>query len=151
MPGLSALGLLVAAVTARAVSPECRVVQAVAEHPAILVAFPTAIASGPRLAEFVPVLAGHLRVSARDERELRRKVMDEASVSWPADCQWKGPADTSGLSAAFTRPIITDNGRLALVAYSGGGVPVASGFGRVCVVRLAHETSQATCNPLWVH
>ena len=142
-------GALAVALAAQTISPECRVIQAVVQHPALIAAFPTDMVSGSQLSGAISHLI--VNASAHDEKELRRKVAEQRQVSWPADCLWQGLPDSSGVSRAFTRPIITESGKLALFALSGGGFPTASGYGQVCVVSLQGGQIHSGCDPLWVH
>lgn len=140
---------LAVALAAQTLSPECRVIQAVVQQPALIATFPTAMVSGPQLAGAISHLA--VNASAHDEKELKRKVTEQQPVSWPADCPWRDAPHSSDVSRAFTRPIITSSGNLALFVVSTGGSPVASGSGNVCVVSLQHGRTYPSCDPLWVH
>jgi hypothetical protein len=130
-------------------SVPCQAAQAVlAEQPVRAVGAGRVVASQPRLsdrtlASFIQDLASSLGVPTGLAHELASVVVSEHHVGWNPDCAWT--ITSTGFDNEFTRPVVTANGRLAVMEWA------TYGLGKVCLAYRPSETWTVKCALSWEH
>ena len=152
--------VLVAAVQATSAQPpsiECQVVQALftqerAEGKGRYVGrvVPstslTSHTSPQGLVAWMPILSVSLDVPSGAAKELAAKVLAQRDLSWRADCAWTSPP--VGFANAFTRPVVSADGRLAIMEWS-SGLADPTDVGEGCLAYRPEQNWTVRCITTW--
>jgi acetyl-CoA acetyltransferase len=145
-------GMAVAAIDATS-ARECRVLQAVFSQELAQGAKP-----GPRrvqsyeprgapkaLAAFMATLAASLDVPKESADALAVKSSKQPDRPWKAGCVWPvGPDGVPGTTNAFSRPVFSDDGRLAAFEWDAGFADINQ-EGNLCLALSAAGTWKVSC------
>jgi len=150
--------MFAAAAPVAPISPiECQVVQALfvqaraegkGKHDGhVVVSDARTIHTSPQgLAMWIPTLAVSLDVPKRAAEELTAKLRTERDLSWRGDCAWTAPP--VGFANAFTRPIVSGDGRLAITEWS-SGLDAPRDVGEVCLAYRPNDSWRVSCIMSW--
>ncbi len=99
------------------------------------------------LAGFMPTLAASLDVPKPKAERLAAKSAAQPDVAWQATCAW--PVAPGPVTYAFSRPVFSDDGRLAAFEWDGGFGDINQ-EGKLCLASLKDTKWTLRCVEYWV-
>ena len=98
-------------------------------------------------AQFITKLAESLGVPDKAVLELKSAVLASQSLAWKPNCPWS--TRPVGMTNAFSRPVMTNDRRLAAFEWDRGIDDPPADRGEICVGFKQEQTWKVACSVSW--
>lgn len=99
------------------------------------------------IAQFISKLAAPLGAPDDAAKELASAVVASENSSWKPDCPWSTPP--TGMVNAFSRPVVTRDGRLAVFEWHTGIDDPPANLGKLCLAYRPEKAWKINCMISW--